>query len=51
MLMRGDVRDAWEIDFFHSMAFYVLKMNNIGKARKGSNEGDDWMLPQFQSIK
>ena len=26
-------------------------MNNCGKLREGSNDGVNWMLPQFQAIK
>ena len=51
MLVGGDFRGDWEIEFFHSMACYVLKMNNCGKLQKGSNEGVDCMLPHFQAIK
>ena len=49
--MGGDVHGNWEIDFFHSMSCYVLTMNNSVKVREGSNEGADWMFPQFQAIK
>ena len=51
MLMGGYVRGGWEIDFSHSMACYVLTMNNCGKVREGSNEGIYWMFPQFHAIK
>ena len=33
------------------MACYVLTMNNCGKLQEVSNEGVDWMFPQFQEIK
>ena len=45
MLMGGDVHGDWEIDFFHRMACYVLKMDNCGKLREGSNEDVYWMFP------
>ena len=51
MLMDGDVRGDWEIDFFHSMACYVLTMNNCGYLRGGSNEVVEWMFLQFLEIK
>ena len=51
MLMGVDIHGDWEIYFFHSMECYVLKMINCGKLREGSNEGVDWMFPQFQAIK
>ena len=51
MLMGVDVHGDWEIEFFHSMECYVLKIINSGKLREGSNEGVDWMFPQFQAIK
>ena len=51
MFMGDDARDDWEIDFFHSMACYVLTMHNCGKLWEVSNEIVDWMLPQFQTIK
>ena len=28
-----------------------MKINSCGKLRKGSNEGVDWVFPQFQEIK
>ena len=28
-----------------------LQMDNFGKLKEGSNEGVDWMFPQFQAIK
>ena len=49
--MGGDFRGDYEIYFFHIMACYVLKINNCGKVREGSNGGYDWILPQFQTIK
>ena len=51
ILMGGDAHGNWEIDFFHSMACYVLTMNNCARVREGYNEGDDYMFPQFQAIK
>ena len=32
------------------MACYVLTMNKGGKLQEVSNEGIDWMFPQFQAI-
>ena len=51
MLMGDDVRGDWEMEFFHSIACYVLTMNNCGKLWEGSNYGVDWVLPQFQEFK
>ena len=51
MLMGGDGYGSWKIDFLHSMACYVLTMNNCGKVREGSDGGVDWVFPQFQAIK
>ena len=51
ILMGGDVRGDWRIEFLHSMACYVLTMNNCVKVREGSYEGSEWMFPQFQAIK
>ena len=48
MLMGVDVCGDWEIDFLHRMVCYVLKMNNSGKLREGSDEGVDWIFTQFQ---
>ena len=33
------------------MACYILTMNNCGNVWEGSNQGVDWMFPQFQAIK
>ena len=49
--MGGDVCGDWEIEFFHSMVCYILKMNDCGKLQEGSNDNVDWMFPQFQEIK
>ena len=51
ILKGGYVRGDWEIYFFHSMACYVLKINNCGDIHEDSNKGVHSMLPQFQSIK
>ena len=51
MLMGGDVRGDWEIYYLHSMACYILTMNNCGKLQEVSNEDVYWMFPQFQAIK
>ena len=51
MFIGSDVRCDQKIEMFHSMACYVLTMNNFGKLREGCNEGVDWMFPQFQAIK
>ena len=51
MLIVGDVCGGWEIDVSHSMACYVLAINKCGKLREGSNEGVEWMFPQFHAIK
>ena len=51
VLMVGDVRFDWEIDFFHSMSCYVLTINYCVKLREGYIEVVDWMFPQFQTIK
>ena len=49
--MGGYICGDWEIFIFHRMACYVLTMNKCRNVWGGSNEGVDWMLPQFQSIK
>ena len=41
MLMGGNVCGDWKVDFFHSMAYYALTMNNCGKVQEGSNGGAD----------
>ena len=51
MFMGGDVYGNLEMLFSHSMTCYVLTMHNCGKLREVSNEGVDWMFPQFQAIK
>ena len=33
------------------MECYVLTVKNYGKLHEGSNEGVDWILPQFRAIK
>ena len=50
-MMGGDVYGDWKINYFHSMACYVLKMNNCGKVREGYNGGADWIFLHFQAIK
>ena len=49
--MGGDVCGDCRIDFFYSMSCYALTMNNCGKVGELSNEGADWIFPQFQEIK
>ena len=51
MLMGVDVCGDLKIDFFHSMEFYVFKMNNCGNVQEVSNGYVVWMYPQFQEIK
>ena len=41
MLMDGDVRGDWEVEFLYSMSCNVLATNNCGKLQEGSSEGVD----------
>ena len=51
MLMGGDFCGNSEIDFFHSMARYILKTKNFGKVCEGSNKVVDQKLSQLWTIK
>ena len=36
---------------FPIMSWYALTMNNYGTVQEDSNDGVDWVSPQFQAIK
>ena len=50
MLMGGDFCGNSEIDFFHSMARYILKTKNFGKVCEGSNKVVDQKLSHLSKV-